>query len=309
MTIPNGLRPLTLEDKQSNAPYRVGALLEGTTIPQKKVRSFFFGDEYRFNQSVTEWSNDECAGCASALISGLQEGNPLSPHFTWMLARQRSNMRLNEYGVSLRDMAMAMRNYGSLRRGDSPLDFKDGRDRIATPAEWDIAELLKKSVHHKKGSILWVSGEGDMDAYDMFRSSVVALNAKYGKPHGVVFGMTWGYSLTDPNVAEVRESGVGHAVAIIDEWDGDWCTIVNSYGTDVGNHGEFRLHRDVFNRWADVYGAFIMIDETPEMLKWHIENGIKLDGNTYLNVLRSFVNALADLLAQLKKKVYGIFTR
>jgi len=305
--IPNGLQRLKKEDTDANAPYTCGAVLFGGSIPDKKERSYHFPPSWIIKQDIVEGGNDECAGCSLALVSGIQEQKQLDPHFHWMLARLRSNMGLNEYGCNLRDIAMTARNYGSLLKEDSPLDFKDGRDKIATPASWNTPELLKKSVYQKKGSILWVKAENGMDAYDMFRSSVISLNKKYGKTHGAVFGMVWNYALNQVYLDEVKEVGGGHAVALLDEWDLDHVTLVNSYGLEVGSGGEYQLGRTVFNHWAEVYGCFIPIDESAENLKWYIENGVKLDGNTYLNILRSLVNALKDLLAQLKAKTMGIF--
>lgn len=308
MNIPNAIRPLSEEEKAQNHPYRVGALLSATSsIPSKKTRMTQFPLSWVINQGAIEAGNDECGGCSAALISGLQEGTQLDPHFHWMMARERSNMGLNDYGVGNVDLAKTLQKVGSLKKEDSPLDFKDGRDKIATPAFWDIVGLLPKALPQKKGSYLWVKAENGMDAYDMFRSSVIALEKKYAKPHGAVFGLTWGYGneylLTHP-----VESGSGHDVAVLGEWDGDYVTMVNSYGTSIGYNGEQQLHRSIINRWAEVYGMFIPIDATPEEVKLAIENGTKLDANWLMNIIMSLLSFTKDLLAQLKAKTYGIFT-
>ena len=95
----DALRPLTIADIEKNAPYRVGSLftLKGE-IPYKRTLPCVIPNEWVFNQGAS----DLCAGCASANASAVQEGVPLDPAFTWMLARQNDGMRVDEYGANNR---------------------------------------------------------------------------------------------------------------------------------------------------------------------------------------------------------------
>jgi len=299
LNVPNALKRLTAEDKIANHPYRVGALFT-LQKPTQDVPKPGYPTSWVVNQAIAEGGNDECGGVSSAFVSGLQEGKQLDPHFHWMMARMRGNMSISDYGCSNRDLAMTLVKVGSLLKEDSPLDFKDGRDKIATPTFWDVAGLLKKAIYQKKGSVVWVKADQGMDAFDYFRASVLRLNKLYGKPHGAVFGLTWAYG-NEYVLEDIHEKGAGHDVAAI-ATEGDYVIIVNSYGLDMGKDGEQKVSRKVFNRWAEEYGCFIPIDATQDEIKWAVENGTKLDGNWLLNILVSFSNALKDLLAQLKGK-------
>lgn len=306
--IPNGISKLTKEDKEANRPYAVGAIftVKGVDIPET-YRNLPKPLEV-VNQAIAEDANDECAGCASATVSEPQEGLPIDPHFHWMLARQRAGMKEADFGCNLRDIAMTLVKAGSLEKSQSPFSFDRGRNFIQNPANWDIPNLLKKSVLHKKGSVVWVKPENGMDAYDMYRTSVLKFDKMYKKPHGAVLGIVWGYGYEE-YLREPVENGTGHAIAVINGWDGDYALMQNSYGTKMGKDGIQRIHRSIINKWAEVYGMFIPIDATQDEIKWAVENGVKLDGNWLMNIIVALLRFAQDLLAQLKQKTYGIFTR
>jgi hypothetical protein len=288
----DALRPLSIEDIQKNLPYHVGSLftLKGA-IPYKRTLPCIIPNEWVFSQLDT----DLCSGCASANASAVQEGMRLDPGFPWMLARENDGMRVDEFGANLRSIGDAHRKFGDIELKDSPYTFTD-RDKIADPTKWDIAGLLKKSVYHKKGGITWVNN------FDEARQAIERLDALYKKPHTVIFGLKWGYLLTDRVIENIMEDGSGHAILMTD-WEGDYAIVLNSYGLQAGEMGYHRLHRRIFDRWAKEFGAGILIDETEENVKWAVQNGVKLDGNWLLNVLKAFANALKDLLARLNEKV------
>ena len=291
----DALRPLTIADIEKNAPYRVGSLftLKGE-IPYKRTLPCVLPNEWVFNQG----GSDLCAGCASANASAVQEGVRLDPAFPWMLARQNDGMRVDEYGANNRSIADTHRKYGAIELKESPYTFED-RDKIADPTSWDIAGLLKKSVYHKKGGVVWVHN------YDEARQAIERLDALYKKPHTVVFGLRWAYTMTDHVLEDIAENGSGHDALVLG-WEGDYALLLNSYGLQAGEMGVHRMHRRIFDRWATEYGAFILIDETPEKVKWAVQNGVKLDGNWLLNILKALTVALMGLLAQLKTKTGSI---
>lgn len=284
-----GLLPLSDKDKQANKPYHAGALFTLGAIPQNSYMMPYAVIGYEiFHQRLS----DECGGCALATISGAQEGIALDPHFHWMMARQRAGMKLHEFGVNNRDLAMTSVKVGSLEKHDVAFTFDD-RDKVANPTSWDIAGMLKKSVLHKKGSVVWVEN------FDELKRSITRLNELYKKPHGAVFGLTWAYPLEQATIMEVSETGFGHDVAVVG-WEGDYVRVVNSYGNEAGVGGTHMLHKNIFNRWASEYGCFIPIDATQEEIKWAVENGVRLDQSWIVNLLIVFANALKDLLAKVR---------
>lgn len=289
-----GLVPLSCEDIEANRPYTVGALyrIKGA-IPHKRTLPLNIPNEWVFNQGWT----DLCAGCSSANASAVQEYLRIDPTFVWMLARQRAGMRVDQFGVNNRDMAMAHVKAGALPYGESPYTMEQ-RDIVADPTKWDIAGLLKRSVYHKKGGAVWVAN------YDEARQAIERLDALYEKPHSVVFGLVWDYDMSARVLEDVKEKGEPHDVLMID-WDQDYAIILNSYGLSAGEMGRHRMHRRIFDRYAEMFGAFILVDETPEKLKWAIENGVKLDTNWLVNIYIAIANAIKDLLAEIKKKTVG----
>lgn len=290
----HGVRPLTQEDHTANHPYRVGNVVN---LPKKAdIASSYkpiIPEAWIFNQQESEAGNDECGGCSFAMVSSLQEGFPLDPHFTWMMARANAGSQLSDFGVSNRDLAMAAIKVGSLKRQFAPYTFKTPRDVIANPASWDVAKLIPLAREQVKGSVVWVKPEGDYDAFDVFRASVTKFNALYNKPHGAVFGMKYNYVNAD--IDAPVEQGTGHDVALVG-WDGDYAWMVNSLGLNAGVRGWFRVHRSVINRWAEVFGMFIPIDATQEQVKWMVAQGGKLDNYWFTNIAIAFYKAILALM-------------
>ncbi len=295
-----GVRQLTQEDHESNHPYRVGALVSLPAlkdIPAKYCP--IIPESWILNQQETEPSNDECGGCALAVISGLQEGTPLDPHFHWMMARVRAGEKLEDFGVNNRDLAMTAIKIGSLKRIQSPYTFQTPRDVIADSTKWDIPKLLPLAKGQIKGSVVWIKPEGEYDAFDVFRASVTKFNGMYGKPHGAVFGMMYNYTNSDIN--EPVEQGTGHDVALIG-WDGDYAIMVNSLGLSAGVRGKFRVHRSVINRWAEPFGCFMPLDASQEQIKFAVEQGGKLDSYWFTNIIIALLNAVIGLKKQILKQ-------
>jgi hypothetical protein len=294
-----GIKLLTQEDNEANNPYRVGNVI---SLPALKDIPYYqkpnIPESWIFNQNEFD-PTDICGGCALAIVSALQEGTPLDPHFHWMMARQRAGMSIPDFGVSNRDLAMSAVKVGSLKRIQSPYTFKDGRDTIADPSKWDIVKLSPLAKPQIKGSVVWIKAEGGYDAFDVFRASVTKFNAMYGKPHGAVFGLTWNYSNYD--IDEVSEVGTGHDTAVF-AGDGDHAWLLNSMGTGAGVRGWYRISRKVFNRWCEAYGAFIPIDATQEQIKSAVENGTKLDNYWMTNIIIALYKAIIEIKRQIIKQ-------
>ena len=303
--VQNALRPLSKEDKEANHPYRVGAVLD---LPKLEDIPQYYNpgvpESWIFNQVEFDPNNDECAGASSALVSGMQEGTELDPHFHWMMARQRAGMKIPDFGVNNRDLAMTLVKVGSLKKEDSPYTFATPRDTIADPASWQIEKLLPKAILQKKGSVVWVKPHNAYDAFDVFRASITKFNKLYQKTHGAVFGLVYSQPSNDPNIKEVTEQGAGHDVALIG-WNGDNAIMVNSLGINAGTRGMFTIHRKVINRWAEEFGMFILIDATQEDIDLASKSPLKLDDITSTNILRQlYVKAIAlctQLVEMLKK--------
>lgn len=301
----DAVRQLSIEEQGKNHPYRVGGVvsLPKTWAPSRKAT---YSKDWIFFQGEFDGNNDECGGCALAMAIAVREGRPIDPHFSWMMARERGGSKLSEYGIGNADLAMTSVKAGSLLKEDGPFTFKDGRDKIATPSNWDLARLRPLAWPQISGSIVWIKPEGGMDAFDVFCSSITKFDAMYRKEHAAVFGFLWDYDNNAHQLEAPVENGSGHDMACIG-WDGDYAILIQSGGLGSGDQGEVRFHRSIINRWAVDFGMFIPIDATREQINAVIASGGKLDNFWFMNILLSFKNALSDLLAKLNSHATGIF--
>ena len=293
----DSVKRLSLEDQSANFNYRVGGLfgLSLSGVPTKKTRGLDFPKSWVLNQTEFEGDNDECAGVSGSRVMSILNGYACAPHFLWMMARQRAGAKKEDFGLSNRDLAMAMVKVGALRLEDEPFTFKNGRDFIQEPANWDLINLRPKALEQICGSVVWVTPSNGMDAFDVFRSSIMKLNKQYGKPHAAVFGLLWNYDFSAKKLDTVATSGTGHDTVVLDEWDGDYATMLNSLGLDAGENGEHQVHRSIINKWAEEFGMFIPIDATQEEINNAIAIGGRLDRHWTINILISLYRFLLDM--------------
>lgn len=304
MNIPNSLKLLTAEDKLANRPYTVGALLN-TLQRTNRLWKYPYKKEWVINQL----DKDTCGGNSLSLGKSIQEGRQMSALFTWLMARERAGMNHSDFGCDNRQLAMAGKKVGVLPHNDSPYDNTNERSVLVDITKWDVNGLSKKSLPYIAGSVLWVEPKDGLDAFDMWCASTEKFEKMYGKPCPAVFGFMWNYDPHAYRLTEPMETGSGHDMVLIGREEIDSATALQSYGLDAGDQGEVKISRAIINRWAEAFGMFIIIDATDEEVKWAVQNGLKLDTHWLVNILVSFGNALKDLLAQLKAKTYGIFTR
>ena len=305
-----GLLPKTEDERDIN----VGAIV---VLPKLSE----LPDEYQVASSYIydQGPTDTCAGCASAKISSLQEGWKLDPLFTWMMARQIANMKPDDWGVELRPMASAHVKVGALKLSEAPYTVNDDPKVWRDITNWNVAALLKQSILHKKSSYVWVTpSDGLIAGYDMF-DTLRATQWKFrnntnseGKKVGIaiVIGTHWSYPANEPDIVNWKEGGFGHA-HVFSGWTKRGaeirCVDINSWGEGVGDKGKFYISREVINKEVPIFGAFFFHDETPDRLRWHVENGVKLDDGLLYGILRAFYVALRDLRAKTQSYVASIF--
>lgn len=297
--IPNGLKPLTQEDHQKNAPYSVGALFALTLKDVPASYKPVYPKEWILNQGEYEPWNDECLGCAISFALSLLNGYRIDPHLLWALARMRSGATLDDFGATTRDGADTIRKQGALRFEDSPYSFKDGRNTIADITNWDLSKLLIRALPQLCGSVLWIKPQNGMDAFDVFRASITKLNAIYGKKHAAVFGTIWGWPEELVRYDTLPEGETGHALCVFGWYDNDYGVAAQSYGLNTGDQGEIQLHRKIINYYAEVFGMFIPIDASQEEVKAAIARGGRLDDSLLANVRKTFLLRMKQILEQI----------
>lgn len=266
----------------------LGALV---TLPDVKTLPTTFKLDIPDDWILTQ-VEDDCAGHATSLASSYQEGVRLEPDFTWVMAREIQHMKPDEWGLQLRDAMHAHVKIGAIQLKDKPYDTFTKEWRSV--AKWNVSELLKKSVHHKKGSFTSIEQSQGMDMYDTIKASLY----KFKTP--IVIGLRWPYG-TEANIDKWIDGGYGHAVTVIG-WTETGLIIVNSWGLYVGDLGRFYFPRDIINKEVPRFGAGVFIDETPEKLREYVANGIKLDTPWIVNIINTLLEKAKELLDLLKKE-------
>ena len=300
----NGLKPLTIEDRAQNAPYTVGAYLTLpplSEIPEEHVVAV--NDDWILNQAEYDPYDDRCAGAASSIASGLLDNERTDPHFVWMMARTRAGYKIEDFGATNKDIALAYVKIGPLKFADSPYSFKDSRDIVADVTKWDVKTLLPKAIEQRKSGkgLFWIDATQGYDAYDTWRAAITKLDKLYpGKKHTCVFGLLWAYDTV--NIEKPVESGTGHDTLLLG-WKGGKAVLLNSMGRYSGDNGRFFVSREVFNAWAEKFGAFILVDLPPEEIKYMMENSLQIDSGWFASITKPFLIAILELLRQLKAQI------
>lgn len=308
---PNALRPLSAEDKEQNKPYHVGGLLNLGSVTDSDI--YFqttpkpsYPATYVLNQGEFEAGNDECAGISLSRLLSFLNGYHVGPHFLWMMGRQGAGEKIEDYGLSNRDIANAGRKVGALRMEQEPFSFKDGRDVIQDPTKWPpIPALTLKANEQIIGSIVWIVPHDGMDAFDVYRATLAKLNKLYGKTHGAVFGLLWNYPMNQYLIDKPSDQGSGHDIPLY--WaDGDYAIAIQSYGLSAGKEGEQRIHRSVINRWAEEYGMFVPIDATKAQIDTLKARGGKLNDPWLWNIASRFSDITRNLHLSIKNYLVPI---
>lgn len=241
--------------------------------------------------TVITQKDDTCAKEASQNLMSYINGVQLNNLIAWVVGRANANYKVEDYGIDIKTILMACVKVGALLPADSPFDStKDDRAIYADVTKWDLKTLLPKAVIYKAGSAVFVEPTNGMDYFDTIRAVMVKLKAP------VIIGIRWNFDPKNPLIDKASETGYGHAV-LLTGWDDDkWLgreVILNSWGTTVGDQGYFYPSREMINHDVALFGAGTLIDETPERIKWYLDNKIYLDDTNWLTqLIKVFVAAL-----------------
>lgn len=160
----DSVKELSAEDKEQNAPYHVGAIInldiDAANAYFKKTPKPVYPVTWVLDQGEFEEDNDECGGVSGSRALSLLNGYHVGPHALWMWSRQRAGAKKGDYGITNRDLADTMRNVGALRFEDEPFSFKDGRDVIQDVTKWPPqGALILKAAEQATKPVYWVSAQ------------------------------------------------------------------------------------------------------------------------------------------------------
>lgn len=242
--------------------------------------SFSLGDPLSIKDQNADENYDFCTAYAYCGASEYQEGEELSPAYSFAASKKISG-DIKGWGQNLRDAAKAHVDWGAVSVKD-----ETEKDKALTPEQrrdwgnYTMETISNAKKHYKKS---YVTCKGPYEAYDNIRC---ALWMYRHEKRAVVLGVVWAWSLSDWILTGKPTGGFGHAVYIIG-WDKDGLILVNSAGLSAGKQGTHRLTREPTNFYIPTYGAYMFLDETPDSLRDRLiteNNALQILVNFFLNI-------------------------
>lgn len=208
--------------------------------------------------------SDFCTAYTTCALSELQEGVRLEPAWSFAVSKQISG-DIGFYGQDLRTAFKAHADFGAVEESECPYNVQKQSVRFLRDIK-NYPPLFEKAKKHKKQSYFLVKGK--YDYFDDIRASIWFFR---DFKQGAGSGLLWSFPTDQaqiPNV--VNKEGSGHAIPYIG-WkkiNGEpYLVARNSYGPGAGENGDFYFPRKVVNYFAEMYGAFMMVDVSPEEVK------------------------------------------
>jgi len=274
------LLPKTRDERD----FSVGAVFELPKLEELPT-SFTIGLPTVVNQtSPLNPDTDFCASTASCAVSELQEGVQLGYEWVFAVAKWLQGGDPDAFGLELRDICKAHVKYGAIEREDSPMTMETNSMRYMRRLENWPEDLFEKAEKHKKGSYFSVTG--NYDSYDNIRATMWKFR---DERCGILFGVIWGWSLSQVEIKDFVDRGYGHALAGIG-WNEKGLFVQNSMGKEAGENGRHYFSREVINHFVDVYGAYMFHDMPKEQAQYYVDSGEKYQENVIIRILKFIRN-------------------
>lgn len=240
--------------------------------------------------------SDFCTAFAFAGVSELQEGVALSAEWAFAKSKELSG-DVEEWGQDLRKGAAVHTRFGCAPQSAVPFTVANESPDFLRRIE-NYPDVGAQAIKHVKKSYVTVSGQ-----YDYFDDIRAALWKYRNERRGVVTGVRFGWEPTKKILNTIPLDGQGHAMYI-----NGWVTLggvpylryVNSFGTRSGDNGVHYVSREVVNHFVALYGAFMFLDMEPEQVRYMQERGITDKDNWIVQILKSVVSLLQQLVAKKK---------
>ncbi len=279
-----GLRPWVKDERDIH----LGALF---TPPKDRPTRYivpFFANYEAKDQKDTDF----CSAFATTSAMEATERVTLSPEFFFACSKTLS-LDPEAWGQTLTMAGQTAVKIGAIEAFGAPLTLDStSPDTLRQISSWgDLAPLFDRAIVHKQST--FATCKGSKDAFDNICDWIY----KFERP--VVMGMEWGTPKEVQTIDAVMP-GFGHAVVIVG-FDGEYVTLLNSWGKDAGDKGFFRVHRRVVNVSAPRFGAIMFTDISIEEAKRYMERGAKLDESIIIALLRIAGEKLKQLYTMLLK--------
>ena len=219
---------------------------------------------------------DYCTAFSSCGASELQEGVELSPE--WAFAKSKDISGDPEaFGQTLQNALKVHTKFGAIEQTESPYSLADKGDSfLRVYLNWP-KDLEQKALKHKKQTYISVTGP-----YDPFDDARACLYKFKDEKRAILIGVIFSWDLKQKIFDTYNTQGFGHAMSVVGYKviDGkQYLVIANSYGKESGDNGYHYMTREVYNYFADIYGAYMVVDMPREDIENMINKGIK-EGDT-----------------------------
>lgn len=266
----SGLRELKTDERD----FQVGAFY---SLPTDIPDSFSLGTGWIEDQEKA-LEDDFCSAYASCGASELQEGVKLSRRYSFALSKKLSGDP-EEWGQDLRTAIKVHTKFGALEEkelNETELLMDSTRARYIHNYR---DELIDKLFIHKKKTYFKIN------SFDEAKGMMWKFK---DKKQAIVSGVKWGWSIFDYELKGMPE-GMGHAIYYTGV-QGDYLELVNSLGLRAGHNGIHLIHKDTVDYYIKKFGGFMMVDESPEYVKWAMEHNIKEKDNFVVKLFKVIIS-------------------
>lgn len=284
-----GLKPTPRDDRD----FALGAITTLPSLTELPPNFILPGIKIKDQEE-----SDFCAGFASASMSELQEGVPLSGEWAFAKSKELSG-DVDEFGQDIRTALSVHTKHGAVAESDCPYSLRN-KDADFLRDIRNYPNLDKKAIKHFKKSYIKVTGP--YDHFDNIRATIW----KYqNEKRAVVSGLYWGWSKNQQILNTIPTEPRGHAIYYAG-WreikENIYLVLVNSYGKDAGDNGKHYISREVINHFVEMYGAYMFLDMAPDTIKYMLDNSITDRDNWITQLMKSMFTFMQELL-KLKKNL------
>ena len=245
------------------------------------------------SDSIGTQKDDTCASEAFGNLLSHVNNQKIDALYAWTLARSNNGYAVSDWGCDLKALALATVKGGAPLYPHSQYHSDGERETYADITKWDLKDQQPKAIVNKAGSAVEVQTINGADYFDSIKMTLHKLQSP------VAIGVRWNWMADKALIETPQETGFGHALLVVG-WTEDRLVVLNSWGQSVGDKGYFYFSRDVINHDIAIFGAWTLIDETPEKVRWYLDNGIYLnDGNWLLNIAKAMFVAIKQSLTRL----------
>jgi len=252
----------------------------GKVFPQFSIdqvpKSFTIGEPLKILNQDTGNEDDECTGFALTGGKSIKEGVILDPYFSFVAGKHIQGRPL-DWGLDLRSILKGSQKIGAIPMDKSPRDLKkrpSGDWRFLDNWLKEDPELLKIAEEYKNQSFFKIDGH-----YDHFTNIRIALYQFREFKRTVIWGTLWNPRWPAQVPDEKPTSGFGHATYKIGAISEERDVTINSYSENSGDKGKFYFPRKLVNWSVSKYGAYMMVDMPPQIVKNLVKNKLIIKNN------------------------------